>query len=109
MYSTGCPSSSRSYSAVCPHLEVSSGSCSGLTLKLLCPTPGTRGSSFLRSMEQSYSFLAVLPQARPVHSRSTLWNGLPLAQRLLPRILSDTFYSRITLLFSHFKVGSASE
>src|SRR6218665_845006 len=38
------------------------------------------------------------------------WNGLPLAQRLLPRILSDTFYSSLkTLLFSRARVGSASE
>src|SRR6218665_4227335 len=38
------------------------------------------------------------------------WNGLPLSQRLLPRILSDTFYSSLkTLLFSRARVGSASE
>src|SRR6218665_3901524 len=29
---------------------------------------------------------------------SSLWNGLPLAQRLLPRILSDTFYSSLKTL-----------
>ena len=37
-------------------------------------------------------------------------NGLSLAQRLLPRILSDTFYSSLkTVLFSCARVGSASE
>jgi len=40
----------------------------------------------------------------------SVWNGLPLSQRLLPRILSDTFYSSLkTLLFSRARVGSASE
>src|SRR6218665_1571688 len=38
----------------------------------------------------------------------SVWNGLPLSQRLLPRILSDTFYSSLkTLLFSRARVGSA--
>src|SRR6218665_86470 len=40
----------------------------------------------------------------------SVWNGLPLSQRLLPRILSDTFYSSLkTLLFNRASVGSASE
>src|SRR6218665_2342675 len=40
----------------------------------------------------------------------SVWNRLPLSQRLLPRILSDTFYSTLkTLLFSRARVGSASE
>jgi len=40
----------------------------------------------------------------------SMWNGLPLLQRLPPRILSDTFYSSLkTLLFSHARVRSASE
>src|SRR6218665_1666909 len=40
----------------------------------------------------------------------SVWNGHPLAQRLHPRILSDTFYSSLkTLLFSRARVGSASE
>ena|SRR6218665_11578 len=35
---------------------------------------------------------------------------ITLSQRLLPRILSDTFYSSLkTLLFSRARVGSASE
>src|SRR6218665_2644701 len=40
----------------------------------------------------------------------SVWNGLPLSQGLLPRILSDTFYSSLkTLLFSRARVGRASE
>src|SRR6218665_3909130 len=40
----------------------------------------------------------------------SVWNGLPLSQTLLSRILSDTFYSSLkTLLFSRARVGSASE
>src|SRR6218665_1088323 len=72
-----------------------------------CPTPGTRGRSSLRSMDQglgySLLFLLVPPQAMPAHSHSrwlaglgpSVWNGLRLAQRLLHKILSDTFYSSL--------------
>jgi len=39
-----------------------------------------------------------------------MWNGLPLAQQLLPRVHSDTFYSSLkTALFSRAIVGSAYE
>src|SRR6218665_1930542 len=81
---------------------------------LCCPTPGTRGRSSLRSLEQGLLFV---PFARPSTTQArafsvvgpSVWNGLPLAQRL-PRILSDTFYSSLkTLLFSRARVGSASE
>src|SRR6218665_1971934 len=67
---------------------------------LCCPTPGTRGRSSLRLMEQGLLFV---PYARTSTSQArafsavgpSVWNGLPLAQRLLPRILSDTFYSSV--------------
>src|SRR6218665_2870836 len=83
----------------------------------LCrPTTGTRGHrSSLRSSEQRLLFV---PFARTSTTQArafsvvgpSVWNGLPLSQRLLPRILSDTFYSRLkTLLFSRARVGSASE
>src|SRR6218665_2372836 len=40
----------------------------------------------------------------------SVWNGLRLSQRLLPRILSYRFYSSLkTVLFSRARVGSASE
>ena len=40
----------------------------------------------------------------------SVWNGLPLAQRLLPRVHYDTFYSSLqTVLFSRAGIGSASE
>src|SRR6218665_526148 len=82
---------------------------------LCCPTLGTRGHSSLRSSEQGLLFVPF------AHTSTTqacafsvvgpyVWNGLPLSQRLLPRILSDTFYSSLkTLLFSRARVGSASE
>src|SRR6218665_2326958 len=85
-------------------------------LRDLChPTPGTRGCSSLRSSEQGLLFV---PFARTTTTQArafsvvghSVWNGLPLSQRLLPRILSDTFYSSLkTLLFSRARVGSASE
>jgi len=58
--------------------------------------------SFARtSTSQTRAFSVVDP---------SVWNGLPLAQRLLPRDLSDTFYSSLkTVLFSRAKVGSTSE
>src|SRR6218665_3647678 len=65
---------------------------------LCCPTPCTRGrSNSLRSLEQELLFV---PFARTSTTQArafsvvgpSVWNGLPLAQRLLPRILSDTFY-----------------
>src|SRR6218665_120046 len=82
---------------------------------LCCPTPGTRGRSLLRSLEQGLLFV---PFARTSTTQArafsvvgpSVWNGLSLSQRLLPRILSDTFYSSLkTLPFSHARVGSASE
>jgi len=80
---------------------------------LCCPTPGTRGRSSLGSSDQGLLFV---PFARTTQARAfsvvgpSVWNGLPLSQRLLSRILSDTFYSSLkTLLFSRARVGSASE
>src|SRR6218665_1431486 len=82
---------------------------------LCCPTPGTRGRSSLRSLEQRLLFV---PFARTSTTQArafllvgpSVWNGLPLSQRLLPRILSDTFYSSLkTLLFSRARIGSDSE
>src|SRR6218665_1687245 len=113
----GCPSSSGSCSVLVPW---SGGvSCRGLApayLRDLChPTPGTRGCSSLRLSEQGLLFV---PFARTSTTQArafsvvgpSVWNGLPLSQRLPPRILSDTFYSSLkTLLFSRARVGSASE
>src|SRR6218665_3632567 len=111
MCSTGCPSSSRSCSVLLPW----SGGAPAYLRDLCCPTPGTRDRSSLRSSEQGLLFV---PFARTSTTQArafsvvgpSLWNRLPLSQRLLPRILSDTFYSSLkTLLFSRARVGSASE
>ena len=49
--------------------------------------------------------LAVCTRAFSVVGPS-VWNGLPLALWLLPRVHSDTFYSSLkTALFSHARVG----
>ena len=63
---------------------------------LCCPTPSTRGHSSLRSLKYELHFVAFArtstTQARAFSVVGpSVWNGLPLAQRLLPRILSDTF------------------
>ncbi len=47
---------------------------------------------------------------RPYTISKSVWNGLPLALRLLPRVHSDAFYSSLkTALFSRARVRSASE
>src|SRR6218665_2327194 len=68
-------------------------------LQDLChPTPGTRGCSSLRSSEQGLLFVPFAhtstTQARAFSVVGpSVWNGLPLSQRLLPMIYTDTFYS----------------
>src|SRR6218665_116922 len=82
---------------------------------LCCPTPGTRGRSSLRSLEQGLLFVPFagtsITQARAFSVVGpSVRNGLHLVQRVLPRILPNTFYSSLkTLLFSRARVGSASE
>src|SRR6218665_1342098 len=85
-------------------------------LRDLCyPTLGIRGRSSLRSTKRGVLFVPfVCTSTRQVHEFSvvgtSVWNGLPLALRLLPRVLSDALYSSPkTALFSHARVGSASE
>src|SRR6218665_4027998 len=76
---------------------------------LCCPTPGARGRSSLRSSEQGLLFV---PFARTSTTQARAFSvvGPSVLQRLLPRILSDTFFSNLkTLLFSRARVGSASE
>src|SRR6218665_113336 len=108
MYSTCCSGS-------CSVLVPWSGGVSGLPPRSLLSHPGHQRSQFtplIGTTVTLFSFCSSPPQPRPVHSRwlAPLWNGLPLSQRLLPRILSDTFYSSLkTLLFSRARVGSASE
>src|SRR6218665_4060278 len=80
---------------------------------LCCTTPGTRGRSSLRSSEQRLLFV---PFARTSTTQAralsvvcpSVWNGLPLSQRLLPRILSDPFYSIASKLFSLAVQGSGA-
>src|SRR6218665_670950 len=85
---------------------------------LCCPSPGTRGRSSLRSSEQGLLFVSFArtstTQARAFSVVGpSVRNGFLLSQKLLPRILSDTFYSSgsslKTPLFSRARIGSASE
>src|SRR6218665_3601727 len=116
MYSTGCPSSSGSCSVLVPW-------SGGVSWVLLRPTPdifavlpsAPEVAVHFAHLEQGLLFV---PFARTSATQGrafsvvgpSVWNGLPLAQRLLPRILSDTFYSSLkTLLFSRARAGSASE
>src|SRR6218665_1588988 len=102
MYSTGCASSSGPYSVLVPW----SGGVSWVLLQptseiLAVPTRAPcRGRSSLRSSEQGLLFV---PFARTSTTQArtfsvvgpSVWNRLPMSQRLLPRILSDTFYSSL--------------
>src|SRR6218665_2480860 len=107
MYSLAAPPAADHVPYWCHGLEAYPGSCSGLPPRSLPSHP-----SSLRSSEQGLLFV---PFARTSTTQArafsvvgpSVWNGLPLSQRLLPRILSDTFYSSLkTLLFSRARVGS---
>src|SRR6218665_3852371 len=115
MYSTGCPPAADYVPYWCHGLEVYPGSCSGLPPRSLLSNPGHQRSQFTPLIEQRLLFV---PFARTSTTQARAFsvigpsvrNGLPLSQRLLPRILSDTFYSSLkTLLFSRARIGSASE
>src|SRR6218665_1435242 len=99
----------------CHGLEVYSGSCSGLPPRSLPSHPGHQRSQFTPLIGTGLLFV-LFARTSTTQARAFsvvgpfVWNGLPLSQRLLPRILSDTFYSSLkTLLFSRARVGSASE
>src|SRR6218665_3999741 len=118
MYSNGCPSSSGSCSVLVPF-------SGGVSWVLLRPTseifalPPRAPEVAVHSAHRNrgYSlFLFLVPPHSTTQARAfsvvgpSVWNGLPLSQRLFPRILSDTLYSSLkTLLFSRARVGSASE
>src|SRR6218665_3875902 len=104
MYSTSCPSSSGSYSVLVPW----SGGVSWLLLRptseiFAVPPRAPEVAVHFAHWNRGYSLFLLLvpPQPRPVHSRwlAPVWNGLPLVQRLLPRILSNTFYYSLKTSF----------
>src|SRR6218665_216639 len=115
MYSTSYSSSSGSYSVLLPW----SGDVSWALLQpteeifavppwapeFTAPSAQWIGVVFVpvahTSARQTRAFSVVGP---------SVWNGHPLALRLLPRVLSDTFFSSLKVgLFSHARIGSASE
>src|SRR6218665_1082738 len=80
---------------------------------LCCPTPGTRGRSSLRSSEQELLFVpfactsTTLARAFSVVGPS-VWNGLPLSQRLLPIGFFLTHFTLASKLFSLAVQGSGA-
>src|SRR6218665_1057802 len=85
-------------------------------IKIICRVP------FRTSSRTYFQNVGILPFECILFKQTThrycdsLWlvplcgMGFLLSQTLLPRILSDTFYSSLkTLLFSRARVGSASE
>src|SRR6218665_4002478 len=67
--------------------------------------------SYLRSMEQGWVLFVPFARTSTHQTRSfsvvgpSVWNGLPLALRLLPRVHSDAFISSLrTALFSRVRV-----
>ena len=84
-------------------------------LRDLCsPVSGAQGSRSLRSSGRG---VLIVPFARTATMQNrafsvvgpTVWNGLPLELRLLPRTLSDLFYVNLkTVLFGRAGVGSTS-
>ena len=85
-------------------------------LQELCrSTLGVQGRCALRSSTQGE---LLVPRARTAFRQHRafsvvgpmVWNGLPLALRLMPRVYSDAFYCSLkTVLFSRGWVGSAPE
>ena len=82
-------------------------------LRDLCyPTLGTRGCSSLRSMERGVLFVPFArTSTRQAHAFSVVgpcvWNGLPLALQLLPRVHSDAFYPSLkTALLAVLESGA---
>src|SRR6218665_2543781 len=79
---------------------------------LCCPTPSTRGRSSLRSSEQGLLFAPFVrtsttqPRAFSVVGPS-VWNGLPLSQRLLPGFFLIHF-TLASKLFSLAEQGSGA-
>src|ERR1043165_9324014 len=82
---------------------------------LCCPTSSAQGRRSLCSTERG---VLMVPFARTATKQNrafsmvgpSLWNGLPLALRLHPKIHSEFFYSCLkTVLFSCAWVGSAPE
>ena len=83
--------------------------------ELCCPTSGALGRRSLGSAEMG-ALLVPFERTSTMQNRafsvvgSLLWNGLPLALRLLPKVHSDLFYSGLkTALFSRAGVGSTSK
>src|SRR6218665_2094265 len=100
---------------LCPGLEVSAGSCFGLPPRSLLSHPGNQRSQFTPLNGAGVtlcSFCSYLPNPGPC-----ILGGWPLCvewasfgKRLLPIILSDTFYSSLkTVLFCRARVGNATE
>src|SRR6218665_1837628 len=96
-------------------LEVYTGSCSGLPPRSLPSHPGHQRLQFTPIIGTGVTlcfFCSYIHNPGPciLGGWSLCVEWLPFSQRLLPRILSDTFYSSLkTLLFSRARVGSASE
>src|ERR1043165_7109755 len=82
---------------------------------LCCPTVSAQGRRFLRSTEWGMLMVPFACTATKQHCAfsvvgPSLWNGLPLALRLHPRIHAESFYSCLkTVLFSRAGLGSAPE
>src|SRR6218665_3313553 len=96
----------------CHGLEVYPWSCSGLPPRSLLSHPGHQRSQFTPLIGIGVtlcSFCSYLHNPGPciLGGRPSVWNGLPLSQRLLPRILSDTFYSSLKTLLSSLQGSGA--
>ena len=79
------------------------------------PSKSARSSRSLRSADQGLlrvPFARTSARQKPAFAvvGPSIWNGLPLSIRSLPRTLSQTFLSQLkAVLFGRVGVGSASE
>src|SRR6218665_4114738 len=99
----------------CPGLEVYPGSCSDLPPRSLLSHPGHQRSQFIPLIGTEVTlcfFCSYLHNPGPciLSGWSLCVEWASFVAKIAPRILSDTFYSRLkNLLFSRARLGSASE
>src|SRR6218665_479628 len=112
MYSTGCPSSRLQqiiFRIGAMVWRCILGLAPAYLRDLCCPTPGTRGRSSLRSLEEGYSVHIARTSTTQARAFSvvvpSVWNGLHLAQR---RGFFLTHFTLVSKLFSLAVQGSGA-
>src|SRR6218665_1463367 len=115
MYSPGCPSSSGSCSIYWCHCqEAYPGSCSGLSPRSLLSHPGHQRSQFTSLIGTGVT-LCSFSRTSTTRARAlsvigpSVWNGLPLSQRLPPGFFLTHFTLASKLFLLAVKGSGATD